>query len=514
MAILSDLVNAFKKYTSSVSQPTQNAPVSNNTQSSSSALLPQGFNEAEYLRLNPDVAEAVKTGAYGLKSGADHYLSQGSSENRTYRVGDLPTVALPQGFNEQAYLASNPDVAKAVASGQVASGAQHYAIQGGKEGREAPVMQQQILKAPTAYDPTAQINALKEAQKQQALASLGQKRDASISNLNAEQAKITPAYYAKRNEASTASQLSAKSFAEYMANRGQTSSGASMQGELNRVGQLQGDIGSLNQQELAANGDVQRRMTDVGNAYNSDVAAANAGIEANSMNQLIAAQQQAYQNALSQYNADRGFNYQVGRDTVSDNQYAQQFDYTKSQNALAQQNFQNQFDYSKSKDALAQNNWQQQFDYTKLTNQQQLEYQQAQFDYQKQQDAINNTYRQGTFEWQKAMDQAGLELQQKQFNLQASSAKQPTQAQINAQQKTDYENQQKEIYNEFYSLGNDYDKGNWLRQYRTQIINTLGPDEYQKMLKTVDVNTANNIADLRQTNYEQQQDRLRQRLGE
>jgi hypothetical protein len=316
--------------------------------------------------------------------------------------------------------------------------------------------------APTAYDPTAQINALKQAQIQQNIANLSAKRDTALSSLNAEQAKITPAYYDKRNQTSTASQMQAKNFAEYMANRGLTNSGTSAQAELTRNNTLQGNIGSLNRQELEANQDIERRRTDINNTYASDLASAQAGIESNAMDRLISAQQQAYQNALSQYNTDRTFNYNIGRDAVSDNRYNQQFDYQKSRDAVSDNRYNQEYsdsradvnynrdyqksrdtisdnrynqeyadnrsdiqynrDYQKSRDSVSDNQWQQQFDYTKLSNEQKMALDQAQFDFQKEQAAIDNAYRQGTFEWQKAMDSAQLDLQRKQLAITQSKA--------------------------------------------------------------------------------------------
>lgn len=48
-------------------------------------MVPADFDEAIYLKLNPDVAEAVTQGLYGLKSGAQHYASIGKDEGREYK---------------------------------------------------------------------------------------------------------------------------------------------------------------------------------------------------------------------------------------------------------------------------------------------------------------------------------------------------------------------------------------------------------------------------------------------
>jgi hypothetical protein len=92
------------------------------------AAAPQGFEEEWYLANNPDVALAVHRGEFG--SGWHHYALFGQSEGRSYEkppgYGD---------FNESHYLAMNPDVAMAVEQGLIGSGWQHYQLFGMAEGR-------------------------------------------------------------------------------------------------------------------------------------------------------------------------------------------------------------------------------------------------------------------------------------------------------------------------------------------------------------------------------------------
>lgn len=189
---------------------------------------------------------------------------------------------------------------------------------------------------PSVYDPTADIKAMNEYRKQQAIAGLGKARDNSLSNLSADRAKIQPTYYNNRAETSTASQLGAKNLAEYMASRGQSSSGASIQGEINRTNQLTGDINNWKTQEQGAFNDNTRSVTNTNNAYESDVQSTNAGIEADGMQQLITAQQNMQAQKLAQANADRGFNYQVGRDTIGDNRYNTETSYNQGQDLINQ----------------------------------------------------------------------------------------------------------------------------------------------------------------------------------
>lgn len=85
------------------------------------------FSETAYLAANPDIARAVRAGS--LSSGWRHYSNWGSREGR---------LLAPEGygdFDENAYLAANPDIAQAVRAGSVLNGWQHYSNWGKKEGR-------------------------------------------------------------------------------------------------------------------------------------------------------------------------------------------------------------------------------------------------------------------------------------------------------------------------------------------------------------------------------------------
>ncbi len=88
------------------------------------STAPVGFDEAYYLAEYPDVARAVALGQ--IASGYQHYLLYGQHEGRN------PSAF----FDEKYYLATNPDVAAAVRSGQIASGFQHFLAYGQFEGRD------------------------------------------------------------------------------------------------------------------------------------------------------------------------------------------------------------------------------------------------------------------------------------------------------------------------------------------------------------------------------------------
>jgi hypothetical protein len=88
------------------------------------ALDSSDFNQAGYLRDNPDIAEAVRDG--DVADPRAHYVGFGYFEGRT---GGTPNV------DERWYLTTYSDVAQGVKTGKVRSANEHYNVIGGSEGR-------------------------------------------------------------------------------------------------------------------------------------------------------------------------------------------------------------------------------------------------------------------------------------------------------------------------------------------------------------------------------------------
>lgn len=82
------------------------------------------FNEAGYLKANPDVAEAVERGE--IESARLHYIGFGYFEGR---LGATPDV------DERWYLRANPDVGAAVKAGKLSSAREHFTLAGAGEWR-------------------------------------------------------------------------------------------------------------------------------------------------------------------------------------------------------------------------------------------------------------------------------------------------------------------------------------------------------------------------------------------
>ena len=113
---------------------------------------------------------------------------------------------------------------------------------------------------------------------------------------------------------SATSQQNARSFAEYMANRGLTNSGAAAQAEINRQSALQNNLGNINTAEANAYRDIANQRTQVNNDYASGVASANAAIQQQYLNNLLnynEQQRQYVQNLQNQANNQYAGDYQA-----------------------------------------------------------------------------------------------------------------------------------------------------------------------------------------------------------
>lgn len=155
------------------------------------------------------------------------------------------------------------------------------------------------------------LNRLKEAQRNSAIAGLENTRNQALSNLEAEKAQNTATYNAQRSSANAQNRLSARNFQEYLASTGRANSGLSSQARLQNANNLSTAINTLNSGEAAALADIGRRTTDAQNAYNTGLASANAQIEADYIKNLLEQrdkerqrelQERQFQESIRQFN--------------------------------------------------------------------------------------------------------------------------------------------------------------------------------------------------------------------
>lgn len=342
------------------------------------STLVQRFGKAEADKLTQTLASKGQTvpgssssAATTASTTANTQPAPGSQESHQAWINDprsgqggMDAYIAKQQVKYNSALASNDqDMLRRLADDQQRVG---YSLQAPKQEVMMPTMGNN--NTPQSY-----IDQLNNARLDATLAALGKSRDAALSNLNSEKGSIQPKYYDARNQVAAGSQQAARNFAEFMAARGGTSSGTNAQAELTRNMGLQGNLGALGRQETQAYTDIARRTSDLQNAYESDVAGARAGIEADRMSAL-----------LNQYNTDRQLQLQIdqlmgvrnGQKTLA----GQQFDRSVLE-------YDRNYDYQVGRDKItdAQQQWQNNFN-------------QAQFDWNKAQQTWENAFKTKSFE--------------------------------------------------------------------------------------------------------------------
>jgi len=222
-----------------------------------------------------------------------------------------------------------------------------------------PVVAPTITPTPTTYNPLADLDALKEAQRAKNIADLSAKRDASLSVLSEQRAGITPQYQGQRTTQDTMAKINAKNFAEYMAQRGQNNVGADS-GTFNQFKQVSdvanmGALSNLYAQEQSAIDKNARDVAGVQTSYQSDLASANAGVEAQALQNKIDAMQteQQRQDSLAK------FDYEKSQDLIAQNTAKAEKEKSDFVNTIGQyyDNYQSQIDKI-TNDNDTTNDWQ------------------------------------------------------------------------------------------------------------------------------------------------------------
>jgi len=155
------------------------------------------------------------------------------------------------------------------------------------------------------------LNRLKTAQRNAAVADLQNTRNQALSNLQAERNQNAATYNQQSSSANAQNRLSARNFQEYLASTGRANSGLSAQARMQNANNLNTSLNTLNAGESAALADINRRTTDAQNAYNTGLAGANAQIEANYIQNLLEQrdkerqrelQERQFQESIRQFN--------------------------------------------------------------------------------------------------------------------------------------------------------------------------------------------------------------------
>jgi len=132
--------------------------------------------------------------------------------------------------------------------------------------------------APISTSDNAQAKLL-EAEKQKTISDLGIVKNQALAQIGQQQSAIAPQFDAQRAQASTQSMQQARNFAEYLAARGQSTSGIAAQAELSRGSGLTRQLGNIGQQQQAAIQDVATRKSIIEQDYLGKIANATTQVE-------------------------------------------------------------------------------------------------------------------------------------------------------------------------------------------------------------------------------------------
>ena len=144
------------------------------------------------------------------------------------------------------------------------------------------------------------LNRLKTAQRDAAVADLQKTRNEALSNLEAERGQNSALYNQQRSTANAQNRLGARNFQEYLASTGRANSGLSAQARMQNSNNLNTSINNLNLGEASALADINRRTSLANDAYNTGLAGANATIEANYIQNLLNERQKEWQRQLQE----------------------------------------------------------------------------------------------------------------------------------------------------------------------------------------------------------------------
>lgn len=155
------------------------------------------------------------------------------------------------------------------------------------------------------------LERLKRLQQKATANELKAQKEKTLQALAERESIVKPTYQNQRNLASANSQKGARSFSEYLANRGLTNSGASVQGEMNRLSTLQNTLGTIDTNETNELNEIARARANAKSDYASNLATANSKIEAEYFNNLLQENQrqrlideQLKQQSMQQYAND------------------------------------------------------------------------------------------------------------------------------------------------------------------------------------------------------------------
>lgn len=137
----------------------------------------------------------------------------------------------------------------------------------------------------SSYDDDLQ--RLKRLQQEANVQQLKAQKDKTMQALAEREATVKPTFQNQRNATSAQSQRSARSFNEYLANRGLANSGAGAQAEINRASTLQNNLAAINTAETNELNEIARARANAEADFANNLAIANSQIEADYFGKLV-----------------------------------------------------------------------------------------------------------------------------------------------------------------------------------------------------------------------------------
>ena len=199
------------------------------------------------------------------------------------------------------------------------------------------------------------VNRLYEARQRAQIQALRDAYDQNMLTYQAAREDIAPVFEAQRNATAAESERQRAAFNEYAAARG-LNSGAGGQAELARGNVLAGNLNALNTEQARQETEIDRSIAALKAQYQNQIAQAKADNDYQRLAELLTeyrAQEQSLVNT-SANQADEDYKawaaqYNAYRDSVSDKQYAEQFNYQKERDAVSDDRWERQYALSSSK---------------------------------------------------------------------------------------------------------------------------------------------------------------------
>lgn len=199
------------------------------------------------------------------------------------------------------------------------------------------------------------VNALYKARQKAQLQALRDAYDQNMLTYQAAREDIAPVFEAQRNATAAESERQRAAFNEYAAARG-LNSGAGGQAELARGNVLAGNLNALNTEQARQETEIDRAIAALKAQYQNAIAQAKAGNDYQRLADLLTEyrtqEQSLVSTSLNQASEDYktwAANYNMYRDSVSDQQWADQFAYQKERDAVSDNQWERQFNYTVNK---------------------------------------------------------------------------------------------------------------------------------------------------------------------